>query len=81
MAIVLKPPRTNASVASGVPKIDWSNPITLGMLDCLVWNAGGPPANLAFPSANTTLQGLPTDVMTAEGPAGYSTGGTGCAVF
>ena len=56
----------------GVSKIDWSHPLSRGMTDCLVWNAGGstPPQNLASPSAITTLTGSPIDAMTVAGPAG-----------
>ena len=79
MAIVLKPPQGRL-VPAGPVKIDGSHPLAYGMSDCIVRNTGGDPINLAVNQGGEVTQnggtGTPTQVMTAEGPAGYATGGS-----
>lgn len=61
---------------SGRVRVDWGNPITADMVDCLVFNEGaGPPINLATPVV-TVNTSSPTWAMTGDGPAGYATGGS-----
>lgn len=60
----------------GPQRIDWINPITLGMFDCLLWTeGGGVPVNLAVPRTVTTVTGTPKWTMSPAGLAGYASGG------
>jgi hypothetical protein len=58
-------------------RLDGSHALAVGLTDCLVWNEGpGVPLNLGSGAPATTLTSTPTWVSTAQGIAGYSTGGS-----
>lgn len=60
----------------GRVNLDWRNPLTNGLFDCLAFTeGGGAPRNLAVP-APVTLSGGPTWKPTARGIAGAVTGGS-----
>lgn len=59
----------------GALAIDWSHPLSNGLVDYLLFNDDGIPANLATPSAVTGSTSNPASVSTALGPARYCTGG------
>lgn len=62
----------------GPVRLDFSQPITQGLFDCLLFNEGaGAPINYAIGAPQyATLTSNPTWAMTAAGPGGMTTGGS-----